>query len=161
VIEETMTSSDLERRLLEAIDKNPDATQAGLATQLDVAVGSVNWYMKRLVRKGYVKATQMQRRRLKYFLTPKGLAVKARLTREYMKASLRVYRELRRSARGVLTGVKEAGYQSVQIEGNDEVIEIFRLSCMEQAVKVRSDSVAKVPTVFVEGTGFAVRWPEE
>ena len=61
-----MASPDLERRLLEAIEQNPDATQAGLATQLGVAVGSVNWYMKRLIRKGYVKATQLQRRRLKY-----------------------------------------------------------------------------------------------
>ncbi|MFN2169479.1 MAG: winged helix-turn-helix transcriptional regulator, partial [Anaerolineae bacterium] len=65
-----MESSDLERRLLEALEENPDTTQATLAAQLGVAVGSVNWVLKRLVRKGYVKVTHLQRRKLKYFVTP-------------------------------------------------------------------------------------------
>jgi DNA-binding MarR family transcriptional regulator len=155
-----MASPDLERRLLEAIDKNPDATQAGLAMQLGVAVGSVNWYMKRLIRKGYVKATQMRRRRLKYFLTPQGLTVKARLTREYMKASLRVYRELRRSARDVLHEVKEAGYQSVILLADDEAAEIFRLTCLEQGVNVFAASADESPAVGVDGESFVIRWPD-
>ena len=64
--------SDVERqlRILEALERNPETTQASLAAQLSVAVGSVNWYLKRLVRKGYVKVTRMERRRLKYCVTP-------------------------------------------------------------------------------------------
>ena len=64
-----MSTSDIQRRLLEAIEQNPDTTQASLATQLGVAVGSVNWHLKRMTRKGYVKVTQLQRRKLKYFVT--------------------------------------------------------------------------------------------
>ena len=63
---------DYEYQLLDAVADNPTVTQAGLAAQLGVAVGSINWYIKRIVAKGYVKATRMQRTWLKYHLTPDG-----------------------------------------------------------------------------------------
>jgi DNA-binding MarR family transcriptional regulator len=154
-----MTSADLERRLLEAIEENPDTTQASLATQLGVAVGSVNWYMKRLMRKGYVKVTHLQRRKLKYFVTPQGLAVKAQLTKEHVQASLQLYSLLRQEARGVLAQVQEAGYSRLHLAGNDEAAEIFRLTCLEQGVRVTSGMDGGIPRVDVEGTSFSVRWP--
>ena len=69
-----MPHSEHELQILEAIERNPDTTQADLAAQLGVAVGSVNWYVKRLITKGFVKVTYLQRRKLHYFLTPSGLA---------------------------------------------------------------------------------------
>lgn len=156
-----MESSDLERRLLEALEENPDTTQATLAAQLGVAVGSVNWVLKRLVRKGYVKVTRLQRRKLKYFVTPQGLAVKAHLTSEYLRASLRIYRHLREEARQVLDDLKRSGYSTVHLNGEGEAAEIFRLTCLEQGVKVASRAGDGHPTVTLEGTGFQVRWPEQ
>lgn len=154
--------SEVERqlRILEALEHNPEMTQAGLAAQLGVAVGSVNWYLKRLIRKGYVKATQMERRRLKYFVTPQGLALKARLTSEYMQFSLRVYRELRQAARETLASVREAGYAAVKADGKDEAMEIFRLTCLEEGVPVEKSSSSPLPEVRAEGTGFVVGWVE-
>jgi len=153
-------SSDLDRRLLEAIEENPDTTQAGLAAQLGVAVGSINWYLKRLVRKGYVKVTHLQRRKLKYFVTPQGLAVKARLTSQYMETSLRVYRELRRAAYDTLTRIRAAGHDTVILEGDGEAIEIFRLTCLEQGVRTTARATEDLPRVGVEGTRFVLGWPQ-
>jgi DNA-binding MarR family transcriptional regulator len=153
-------SADLERRLLEAIERNPDTTQATLAAQLGVAVGSVNWYLRRLIRKGYVKVTRLQRRKLKYFVTPQGLALKARLTSQYMKASLRLYRELRQAAQETLGEIRRMGYSTVYMDGDDEAAEIFRLTCLEHGVRPASQGAEGVPTVGVEGTRFVVRWPE-
>ena len=155
-----MSTSDIQRRLLEAIEQNPDTTQASLATQLGVAVGSVNWHLKRMTRKGYVKVTQLQRRKLKYFLTPQGLALKARLTSQYIEASLRLYRELRQAARDVLTEVTVAGYGAAYLDGTGDAAEIFRLSCLEHGVKLASGSDDTLPVVAVEGTRFVVYWPE-
>ena len=154
------SSADLERRLLEAIERNPDTTQATLAAQLGVAVGNVNWYLKRLIRKGYVKVTRLQRRKLKYFVTPQGLALKARLTSQYMKASLRLYRELRQAAQETLGEIRGTGYSVVYMEGDDEAAEIFRLTCLEHGVRPASQGEEGVPTVGVDGTRFVVRWPE-
>ncbi len=145
-------------RILEVLEENPETTQASLAAQLGVAVGSVNWYLKRMVRKGYVKVTHMQRRKLKYFVTPQGLALKARLTSEYMEASLRMYRELRRAAKGTLAEIRRSGYDSVEIADDNEAAEIFRLTCLEMGIKVVRGSRGDVPLVRVDGKRFFVEW---
>jgi DNA-binding MarR family transcriptional regulator len=154
--------SQVERQLniLEALERNPETTQANLAAQLGVAVGSVNWYLKRLIRKGYVKVTHLERRKLKYFVTPDGLALKARLTSEYVEASLRVYRELRRAAQETLAQVRGGGYAAVRADGRDETMEIFRLTCLEEGMPVEKLSSISLPKVQAEGTGFVVVWPE-
>lgn len=154
-----MTSPDHELQILEQIERNPDVTQADLAVQLGVAVGKINWYVKRLINKGYIKVTHLQRRKLHYFLTPSGLARKVQLTRGYMQASLRVYRELRREAQRALAEVRRAGYTAVHIEGKDEAAEILRLTCLEQQVGLEKKP-GRVPTLRVDGTGFVVTWPE-
>lgn len=153
-----MPAPEHELRILEEIERNPDTTQAGLAAQLGVAVGSVNWYLKRLINKGYIKVTHLQRRKLHYFLTPSGLALKVRLTKSYMDVSLRVYRELRHKARRIIAQLDEAGYLSARIEGNDEAIEILRLTCIEQSVPLERNS-AQVPVVRAKGTEFVITWP--
>ncbi len=155
-----MPELENELQILEEIERNPDLTQASLAVQMGVAVGSVNWYLKRLVGKGYVKVTHLQRRRLRYFLTPSGLALKVKLTRSYMDVSLRLYRELRDGARQVLIGVRQAGYNAVTLEGEDEAIEILRLTCLEQGMPVVMDS-SGVPLLRSDGVDFAIIWPTE
>jgi len=156
-----MSQVERELRILETLEQNPEITQANLAAQLGVAVGSVNWYLKRLIRKGYVKATKMKRRRLKYFVTPQGLALKARLTSQYMEASLRVYRELREAAKETLTQARGAGYSAVSADGKGEAIEIFRLTCLEEGGRVERNPSFSLPVVRAEGTAFVVEWPVE
>jgi DNA-binding MarR family transcriptional regulator len=145
---------------LETLEREPDTTQASLAAQLGVAVGTINWYLKRMMRKGYVKAKQMERRRLKYFVTPQGLALKARLTKEYMEVSLRVYRELRQAARETLARVRESGYVAVKADGKSEAMEIFWLTCLEEGVGIERNPTMPLPEVWAEGTQFVVEWPE-
>jgi DNA-binding MarR family transcriptional regulator len=154
-----------ELSILEAIAREPadvlcpQTTQAGLADQLGVSVGSVNWILKRLVDKGYVKVTHLQRRKLHYFLTPAGLAQKFRLTRSYMDVSLRMYRELRQAARQVLADVRRAGYAALCITAQDEATEILRLTCLEEGFPVEQGGQDQLPIVNMHGTGFVVTWP--
>jgi DNA-binding MarR family transcriptional regulator len=155
-----MPSDEHELRILQEIERNPDTTQASLAAQLGVAVGSINWYVKRLVNKGYIKVTHLQRRKLHYFLTPSGLALKVKLTRGYMDVSLRTYRELRRAAQQALSEVRRDGYAQVRIEGDDEAAEILRLTCLEQGIQVSKKS-ARLPVLRADGTNFIVTWPAE
>ena len=100
-------SKNYDLEILNHIDENPDITQADLATKLGVAVGSVNWYIKRLINKGHIKVTQMQRRRLRYLLTPQGIAEKTRLTKEFMRASLKYYRLTREDSTRFLEEIKQ------------------------------------------------------
>lgn len=131
---------DYEYRLLDAIAENSTVTQAGLAAHLGVAVGSVNWYIKRMVAKGYVKATRMQRTRLKYHLTPDGVALLARRTSEYMERSLGVYRKLRRAARETATDIQRRGIQRVLLRGDGDAADILKLTLLEHGVVSTSAS---------------------
>jgi DNA-binding MarR family transcriptional regulator len=148
---------DLE--ILSHIEENPDITQADLATRLGVAVGSVNWYIKRLINKGHIKVTQMQRRRLRYLLTPKGIAEKTRLTKEFMRASLHWYRVTRESSKQFLDELKQAGYDTVCIEGDGDLAEIVYLSCLEAGVKVKEEVDQMYPVLKIEGLKTVLDWP--
>jgi DNA-binding MarR family transcriptional regulator len=133
---ETSPDPQRELTLLEQIEYDPDVTQASLAAQLGVAVGTVNWHLKRLVAKGYVKVKRAQRRKLRYIITPEGIAFRARLTVNYIEQSLRLYRRVRQRVRDELAEVKKAGYSAVRIQGEGDIADICRLTCLEQGVAI-------------------------
>ena len=86
-------------QLLEALEQESTITQRTLSGRLGIALGLTNLYLKRLIRKGYVKCVSVSPNRLVYSLTPKGMARKARLTYEFMKYSLDFYRDARQHLR--------------------------------------------------------------
>ena len=85
--------------ILTEIAEGRPITQRAIADKMGVALGLVNLYLKRLVRKGYIKVSTIPSNRIKYLLTPKGVAEKARLTYEYMGYSLQLYRKTRSAIR--------------------------------------------------------------
>jgi DNA-binding MarR family transcriptional regulator len=125
---------DLE--ILTAVGEGVPLTQRVLAERLGVALGLANLYLKRLVTKGYIKVTEFPakpyaRKRLKYVLTPRGMAEKARLTYEYVGYSLRLYRRTRdnlRDAMAVLTG---SGMKRFALYGVGEAAELAYLTLRE------------------------------
>ena len=133
---ETSPDPNREMVLLEKIEYDPDITQASLASQLGVAVGTVNWHLKRLVSKGYVKVKRAQRRKLRYIITPEGIAFRARLTVNYIEQSMHLYRVVRERVRDAIVEVKLAGYDSVRIEGDGDIADICRLTCLEHGISI-------------------------
>jgi len=148
-------------RILENIADNPEITQADLASQLGMAVGSVNWYLKRLIKKGYVKVTRMQRRRLRYLLTPQGITEKTRLTQKFMQASLHWYRTTRDDSTRLLQQVKRAGFDAVCIEGDGDLAEIIYLSCLEARVAVQPDIDPAYPCFRIVNFKTVLAWPPD
>jgi DNA-binding MarR family transcriptional regulator len=133
-----------ELALLENIEGDPDITQASLATRLGVAVGTVNWHLKRLIDKGYVKIKRAERKKLRYIITPEGIALRALLTVDYVEQQFLLYRNTRQRVREHLQEIKAAGFEKVSIHGEGDVADICRLSCLEQGVSFTSDDNAPV-----------------
>jgi len=131
-----LPEQDRDLILLEQIAKSPDATQATLATLLGVAVGTINWHLKRLVAKGYVKVRHAERRKLLYIVTPEGVALRAHLTLDYIQNSFRLYRLVRQRMVDQLAEVRKAGFHQVRMEGEGDVAEVCRLTCLEQNIEV-------------------------
>ena len=113
-------------QLLEALERESTITQRTLATRLGIALGLTNLYLKRLIRKGYVKCVTVSPNRLVYSLTPKGMSRKARLTYEFMKYSLDFYRDARQLLRRSL-GHAVAQQQRVAIYGTGDAAELVFL----------------------------------
>jgi DNA-binding MarR family transcriptional regulator len=141
-----------ELSLLEEIERDPDTTQATMATRLGVAVGTVNWHLKRLVSKGYVKVKRAERRKLRYIITPEGLALRARLTVKYVESSMELYRRTRHEAQALIGRAKRRGYRSIRIEGAGDIADVCRLTCLEQGVNLSDDGARDgVAVLKVEG----------
>lgn len=127
-----------EYRLLEAISDDETVTQANLATHLGIAVGSVNWYIKRLISRGYLKATRMDRTRLRYNLTTEGMSAFTRNATQYMKDSLRIYKDLRQEAQKAVDEMRNQGISHVHLQGDDEIMDILKLTCIEAGIEVQT-----------------------
>ncbi len=155
---ENTNDSTHELSLLEKIENDPDVTQADLATQLGVAVGTVNWHLKRLISKGYVKVMRAERRKLRYIITPEGLAKRARLTVDYIEQQFLLYRRIRGKVKDALVILQKGGITRIRIAGEGDVADICRLSCIEQGMEIVSDEDA--PVLEVHNLSVSLRMEE-
>ena len=135
--------------LLETIERDPDITQASIATQLDVAVGTVNWHLKRLIEKGYIKIKRANRKKLRYIITPEGIALRAHLTVDYIEQQFLLYRNTRQRVKEQVERVRQAGFDCLSVRGDGDVADICRLTCLEQGIAVVPEDSG--PVLAVEG----------
>ena len=135
----TFKSSTADLTILEHIEKEPDTTQATLAEAVGVAVGTINWHLKRLIAKGYIKVKRAERKKLKYIITPDGIALRAKLLVDYIQSSMELYRLVRERSVKAIKTIKRKGVDTIQIEGDGEVAEILKLTCHEQGIRMSED----------------------
>lgn len=131
--------TDIKQReyaLLDEIARDSMVTQASLSKHLGIAVGSVNWYIKRLIHRGWVKVSRLDRTRLKYDLTPDGMRVFTQRAVLYARDSLQVYRSLRNKAKSLVEDLKQNGIETVYLDGEDEIMDILRLTCIENGMGI-------------------------
>lgn len=138
-------------RLLEALEEDPALRQADLARRLGVAVGTVNWLLKRLAARGLIQVQRIGRWHWRYILTPRGMAEKARLVRSYVHSSMALYRTTRETARHLLSQVRAAGVDRVRVEGPADLADVCRLTCLEHGVAVAQGAEGDLPVLRFEG----------
>ena len=136
------TNADL--TILEYIEKEPDTTQANLADRLGVAVGTINWHLKRLIDKGYIKVKRAERKKLLYIITPKGISLRAKLLVDFIQSSMEVYRLVRSRSIKAIDNLQQLGWDQVRIAGDGDIAEILRLTCLEQGLKIEKDGQSPV-----------------
>lgn len=129
-----------ELEILTAIAEGAPLTQRALARRLGVALGLTNLYLKRLTKKGYIKIVDFPRKpaaraRLRYLLTARGIAEKSRLTYEYARYSLALYRRTRQTLRETLVQHLDSGAKRVAIYGVGEAAELAYVTLRELGVE--------------------------
>ncbi len=147
------SSYDLE--LLSLIEKDPDVSQANLASELGVAIGTINWYLKRLVAKGYVKVKRATEK-IEVHHYPGGIALRTRLTMEYIRNSFSLYRQTREKTLALIDDLKQKNVKAVSIHGDGDIAEVCRLTCVEHNISVVNQ--ADVPSIIINGLDLSIEW---
>lgn len=149
--------AEITLRLLDDVDSDKLTSQRSLALRLGIAVGLVNAYLKRCVRKGLVKVRHVPARRYAYYLTPQGFAEKSRLTAEYLGFSFAFFRNARAECVDLLEAAEQRGAGRILLVGDGDLTEIATLAARETGVQLvgvwapgcNRASIAGVPVIAI------------
>jgi len=123
-------------QILEEIEKDYAPSQRELAKELNISLGLVNSFIKRLVKKGYFKITAIPRNRVKYILTPKGATEKTRLTYKYIQHSYKFYRDARLKLGLHFNDLEAQGVHSIVFYGANDIAEIAYISLQDTSIDI-------------------------
>jgi DNA-binding MarR family transcriptional regulator len=132
-------------KLLAAIEADQHLSQRSLARSLGIALGLTNLILRRLVRKGWVRMVHIKPNRVRYLLTPTGIAEKARMSRDSLQYSVRFYTDARNRIREQFakldsTGKRDGGASSggcrIVFFGAGEVAEIGYVCLQETELQL-------------------------
>ncbi len=144
-----MTPEELRTlNLFNKVESSPDINQRKLAGELGISLGLANAYFQRVLKKGWVRAKQVKRRRWLYFLTPQGVLEKSRLSMSYMHRTLETFRELKKKGDEHLRLLSEKGVKGIHLCGEDDLTEI--LSFCFSGFKIELLSIISEKTLLEE-----------
>lgn len=122
--------------LLDSVERDGAQSQRRLASELGIALGLVNAYLRRCMRKGLVKIRQAPARRYVYYLTPNGFAEKSRLTVEYLSYSFGFFRQAKQDCAALFQEASERGIARVALAGKSDLAEIASICSMESGIGI-------------------------
>jgi len=123
-------------KILEKIDNDIVPSQRDLARELNISLGLVNSFIKRLLKKGYFKARQIPKNRIRYYLTPEGASEKTRLTYLYIQHSYNFYKDARQKLRDLYSKLESQNVSRIVFYGASDLAEIAYLSMQETNIEL-------------------------
>ena len=112
-------TKDIHLKVLRSIEENPEITQRELAQKLGVSLGKINYCMRALIDRGWVKASNFKNSHSKgvyaYLLTPRGIEQKAKITVRFLKQRIRDYEQIKMEIRELEREVRNNGSSSTKV----------------------------------------------
>ena len=107
------SQTDIHLKVLRQVEANPEITQRELAKQLGVSLGKVNYCLKALIDRGWIKVNNFRSSQRKsayaYLLTPSGVEQKAKITLRFLKLRMKEYEQIREEIAELEREVRENG----------------------------------------------------
>src|SRR4029077_269834 len=122
--------------LLQSVERDGGQSQRRLAADLGIALGLVNAYLKRCIRKGLIKVSEAPARRYQYYLTPHGFAEKTKLTVEYMSLSFSLFRRAKADCTAALEAAASRGFSPAALLGVSLLAEIPSICSPDTGVSI-------------------------
>lgn len=129
-------SDEIVLGVLDAVERDPSVTQRSVARELGIALGLANAYLRRCVRKGLIKVSEVPRRRYAYYLTPQGFAEKSRLTATYLSDSFSFFRKARTQCAELFALAAGRGQRRLALLGHGDLAEIASLVAREHPIDI-------------------------
>lgn len=123
--------------LLTEIERNPSFTQRSLASELGIALGLMNQYLKSCVTKGWIRASQVSPRRITYFLTPDGFKEKSHMVTSYLARSLTFFRDARAQCDILFNVCLQMGWKKIALVGEGDLADIAQLVAQGLSLQVK------------------------
>ncbi len=111
-------------RLLDELEKNPNITQRELSHKFGIALGVTNACLKRMVRKGWIRIRGINHRDFGYYLTPRGILEKSRLTLHLVSGIIQHYSDLKRAMSARFLEMERRGIERVVFYGISDEMEV-------------------------------------
>ncbi|SHN82356.1 winged helix-turn-helix transcriptional regulator [Bradyrhizobium erythrophlei] len=122
--------------LLSSLESDAERSQRHIASELGIALGLVNAYLKRCVKKGLVKVHDAPARRYAYYLTPQGFAEKSRLTVQYLSNSFSFFRLAKGDCVQAFEAAKGRGFEGLVLAGQSDLAEIAILCALDAGITI-------------------------
>lgn len=122
--------------LLTSVEADGARSQRRIAAELDVALGLVNAYLKRAIKKGFVKVGQAPARRYAYYLTPQGFTEKSRLTVQFLSSSFSLFRKAKEEYAKILDRSQALGFRRIVLAGQSDLCEIAILCAVDGPISI-------------------------
>ena len=129
-------NTEIELRLFNQIEKNKNHSQRSISKELNIALGLSNALIKKFLSKGFLKLSQAPMKRYFYYITPRGLIEKAKLTKEFLTSSLDFYNKIRNQYEKEFQKIKKQKPSKIILVGKSEFTEIAILAAKITEVKI-------------------------
>jgi EPS-associated MarR family transcriptional regulator len=111
-----MLSDEARYKIFTVLEASPELSQRDVARELNVSLGKVNYCLRALIARGWVKATNFTNSRNRsaymYLLTPRGIEEKARVTARFLRFKMREYELLKREIEEIRDRVRQTQRES-------------------------------------------------
>ena len=146
-------NEELTLQLMQCIEEEPDRSQRNLASELGIALGMLNAYLRRCAKKGWIKINRISAKKLSYCLTPEGFVEKSRIVSNFLVSSLAFVKQARTECERVIAERAASGIDGLTIVGESELGEISALLANRHGIAVRrktlEDGFANGETVLI------------
>jgi len=134
--ENSANSEIRELEILEKIENNGHLTQRDLSKEVGIALGLVNHLLKKMVRKGWIKIKNVNAKRIRYLITPRGAKEKSGLLYKRIESTIHFYLEAKRVIKDKVVHLKNEGVKSVSIYGISHISEVLFIVLKELELKL-------------------------
>ena len=136
VSEDSSESDRIVLGLLNSVETDGARSQRHFAAELGIALGLVNAYLNRCIRKGLVKVSEAPARRYAYYLTPHGFAEKSRLTVEYLSSGFGFFRRAKADCMSAFSLAQHRGLKRLALVGVSDLAEVAAICAIESDVQL-------------------------